>query len=169
MKIFVIAVFVGFAAFIALAFFGVGTFEAEDGQVVRQQAFTTLFQDNMDEGKQDFFFIGTHCMTVEADLDLPEYFTETYNEYAAAPIIFSVENGVQSQDDPAYTAFITKLSADFEAKTAAISKQISQETDVMQEAMDMVARYVNDREMGLNKCIGDRLIEEQSTTTSAIN
>ncbi|MEO9460459.1 MAG: hypothetical protein ABJE63_03100 [Lentilitoribacter sp.] len=169
MKIFVIAVFVGFGAFIALAFFGIGTFEPEDGQIARQQAFTTLFQDNMDEGKQDFFFIGTHCMTVEGDLDLPEYFTKTYNEYAAAPIMFSVENGIQSQDDPAYTAFISQLFVDFEAKRAEISEQISQETDVMQETMEMVARYVNDHEMGLNKCIGDRLIEEQSTTTSAIN
>lgn len=169
MKIFVIAVFVGFGAFIALAFFGVGTFQEADGQIARQQAFTNLFKDNMDEGKQDFFFIGTHCMTVEADLDLPEYFTEIYNEYAAAPIMFSVENGIQSQDDPAYRAFIGQLSVDFQAKIVAIGEQISQETDVMQDAMDMVARYVHDHETGLNKCVGDRLVEEQFTTTSAIN
>ncbi|MEP2980312.1 MAG: hypothetical protein ABJO86_12550 [Lentilitoribacter sp.] len=169
MKIFVIAVFIGFGAFIALAFFGVGTFKAENGQVARQQAFTTLFRDNLDEGKQDFFFIGSHCMTVEADLDLPEYFTKTYNEYAAAPIMFSVENGIQSQDDPAYTAFISQLSADFEAKRAEMSEQISQETNVMQETMELVALYVNDHEAGLNKCISDRLIEEQSGAASAIN
>ena len=169
MKIFVIAVLAGFGAFIALAYFGVGTFEEQDGQVARQQAFSILFVDNMDEGKQDFFFIGTHCMTVEADLDLPKYFTEHYNEYAATPIMFSVENGIQNRNDPVYTTFISKFSADFDTKTAAVSEQISKETDVMQEAMDNIVKYVNDREMGLYKCVGDRLIEEQSATNSELN
>ena len=105
MKVFVIIALLGFGGFIALAFFGIGTVKEEDAQVLRAQAFDTLFKDNMDEGKQDFFFIGTHCMTVEADLDLPEYFTEHYNELAAAPIMFSVENGIQSPEDPAYKRF----------------------------------------------------------------
>lgn len=169
MKVFVIIALLGFGGFIALAFFGIGTVTEEDAQVLRSQAFNTLFKDNMDEGKQDFFFIGTHCMTVEADLDLPSYFTEHYNELAAAPIMFSVENGIQSREDPAYKAFLSQLSAEFETKAANINQRISDETDVMQEAMDKVSQYANDAEFGLNKCIGDRLIEEQSTTTTKIN
>lgn len=169
MKVFVIIALLGFGGFIALAFFGIGTVKEEDVQVLRAQAFNTLFKDNMDEGKQDFFFIGTHCMTVEADLDLPEYFTEHYNELAAAPIMFSVENGIQSSEDPAYKAFLSQLSSEFETKTANISQKINDETEVMQEAMDKVAQYVNDAEFGLNKCIGDRLIEEQSATSATIN
>ncbi len=169
MKIFVIIALLGFGGFIALAFFGIGTVKEEDAQVLRSQAFNTLFKDNMDEGKQDFFFIGTHCMTVEADLDLPLYFTEHYNELAAAPIMFSVENGIQSPEDPAYKTFLSQLSAEFETKAANINQQMSNETDVMQEAMDKVAQYVNDAEFGLRKCIGDRLIEEQSTTSTTIN
>ncbi len=169
MKVFVIIALLGFGGFIALAFFGIGTVKEEDVQVLRAQAFNTLFKDNMDEGKQDFFFIGTHCMTVEADLDLPEYFTEHYNELAAAPIMFSVENGIQSPEDPAYKAFLSQLSSEFETKTADIKQRMNDETEVMQEAMDKVAQYVNDAEFGLNKCIGDRLIEEQSATSATIN
>lgn len=169
MKVFVIIALLGFGGFITLAFFGIGTVKEEDAQVLRSQAFHTLFKDNMEEGKQDFFFIGTHCMTVEADLDLPEYFTELYNELAAAPIMFSVENDIQSSEDPAFKTFLSQLSAEFETKTANINQRMSEETDVMQEAMNMVVQYVNDTEFGLNKCIGDRLIEEQSATATTIN
>lgn len=162
MKIVIIVALLVVTGFVAFAVFGVNNFAEQDHQATQQQAFKSLFKDNIDEGKQDFFFIGTHCMTVEADLELPKYFTEHYNELAAASIIFSVENSIQSPDDPSYLAFIRKLSTDFRAKTAAVNEQIANETNVMKEAMEKIIQYVNETEIGLYKCIGDRLIDEQS-------
>lgn len=169
MKIFVGLVLLGFAGFIAFSFFTADTSDETNRHLLRQQAFTTLFKDNADEGKQDFFFIGTHCMTVEADLDLPEYFTEHYNEVAVAPIIFSVENGIQSEDDPSYKAFFDKHSAELASQRSNVEAKSADENDVMKEAMQKIADYATGDQRGLYNCIGDRLIEEQSGSLSASN
>ncbi|MBO6918172.1 MAG: hypothetical protein JJ858_07065 [Rhizobiaceae bacterium] len=169
MKIFVGLVLLGFGGFIAFSFFTNSNSGDTNLDQLRQQAFISLFKDNADEGTQDFYFIGTHCMTVEADLDLPEYFTEHYNEVAAAPIIFSVENGIQSDDDPAYKTFLSNHAAKLAPQRADIEAQSVNEDEVMKEAMQKVAEFATGDQRGLYNCIGDRLIEEQSGSLSRSN
>lgn len=169
MKIFVGLVLLGFGGFIAFSFFTTDNSEDANRDQLRQQAFINLFKDNADEGKQDFYFIGTHCMTVEADLDLPQYFTAHYNEFAAAQILFTVENGIQSADDPAYRAFLDKHAAELAEQHADVKAQSAKENEVMQEAMQIVAEFATGDQRGLYNCIGDRLIEEQSGNISSNN
>lgn len=166
MKIFVILVLLGFGGFIAFSFFTSNNSEDTNRDLLRQQAFTNLFKDNADEGKKDFYFIGTHCMTVEADLDLPQYFTELYNELVAAPIMFTVENGIQSEDDPVYTAFLDQHAAELAPQLADVNAQSANEDEVMKEAMQKVAEFATGDQRGLYNCIGERLIEEQSGNLS---
>ena len=169
MKIFVGLVLLGFGGFIAFSYFTAATSDETNRHQLRQQAFINLFKDNADEGKQDFYFIGTHCMTVEADLDLPEYFTAHYNEVVVVPIVFSVENGIQSEDDPAYKAFFDKHSAELASQRLNVEAQTANEDDVMKEAMQKVAEFATGDQRGLYNCIGDRLIEEQSGSLSSSN
>lgn len=169
MKIFVGLVLLGFGGFIAFSFFTADNSEDANRDQLRQQAFINLFKDNADEGKQDFYFIGTHCMTVEADLDLPQYFTAYYNEFVAAQILFTVENGIQSADDPAYRAFLDKHAAELAEQHADVKAQSAKENEVMQEAMQIVAEFATGDQRGLYNCIGDRLIEEQSGNISSNN
>ena len=169
MKIFVGLVLLGFGGFIAFSFFIDDSSEHANRDQLRQQAFINLFKDNADEGKKDFYFIGTHCMTVEADLDLPQYFTEHYNELAAAPIMFTVENGIQSENDPAFTAFLDQHEAKLEQQLADVNAQSENEDEVMKEAMQKVAEFATGDMRGLYNCIGDRLIEEQSGNISSNN
>lgn len=169
MKIFVGLVLLGFGGFIAFSFFTNSNSDDTNIDQLRQQAFINLFKDSADEGKQDFYFIGTHCMTVEADLDLPEYFTAHYNEVVVAPIQFSVENGIQSEDDPAYKTFLSNHAVELEPQRLDVEAQTANEDEVMKEAMQKVAEFATGDQRGLYNCIGDRLIEEQSGSLSSSN
>jgi hypothetical protein len=159
-KFFIVAIF-GIIGIVTLAVIGAQFGTENVSAQAHRNAFITLFKADIPDGKHTFSQLGTRCMEDAAGGELPTYFTEYFNEMIAAPLVFSIENGIYDPKDEAFQIFAAKARTEFEQKNIVFMQKLDQEPDLIKAPMLDAIEFINTDKLGLYPCIGEHLLAQQ--------